>query len=665
MSQSSDLVGSIVKATQIGDIAGAMRYLSELRAYLHDSGSPIGDRNSLRLIEALCDTPTFKKIPTRFERTQSELINEIGAQVGRVVDKSSASRDPDREIAKIRSLWSELDRLLTDAGVPIENADAVKLIRDLRKVRTFDLLAKTSDRLMARGYQDNGLARRMYAQALIDSGQLFAGIGMLMPMLDDPNVSADEKAEALGVLGRAYKQLYVDTIDSAAELVVNRRPFEAHLQNAIDYYRKAVEAFKSEMRTWPQINLIALVNLAKRDGCAIANAPDADALARSLIEQEEPKALSSDDPYVSVNVAEAYFALGQTKKAAQYYNVFVNHKNAGPFEIGSALRQLEQVWRIKADTSDEGQIVAGLKAALAGKSNGVLTLTGEERAAIAQSAGSPPAGGIYETVCDGGKFIKFSRFQEIVRCGASVARIRRPDYFAHGTGFLVRGEELSAELEPGMYLLTNSHVISDDPAERREHGSLLPKEARVIFEAEASEGQAKVYELEPNIVWRSPIGRHDATLVRFATPCAFKALTLAPRGQLPIAEDATRQKQGTTIALLGHPAEAPLSLSVMGSLENKDGEVVDIGGTTKGAKDPIYLHYRTPTEGGNSGSPVFSTENDKWAVIGLHHAGFDKAKGRPRLDGKPGTNFANEGVWVDSIRAAIDGDKKGGGKGRK
>ena len=97
----------------------------------------------------------------------------------------------------------------------------------------------------------------------------------------------------------------------------------------------------------------------------------------------------------------------------------------------------------------------------------------------------------------------------------------------------------------------------------------------------------------------------------------------------------------------------------MGSLENKDGVIVDFGGPANGMLDPLFLHYRTPTEGGNSGSPVFSTENDKWAVIGLHHAGFDKVKGRPKLEGKPGTNFANEGVWIDSIRNGIEVDRKG------
>ena len=63
------------------------------------------------------------------------------------------------------------------------------------------------------------------------------------------------------------------------------------------------------------------------------------------------------------------------------------------------------------------------------------------------------------------------------------------------------------------------------------------------------------------------------------------------------------------------------------------------------------MHYRAPTEPGNSGSPVFETGN--WSVIGLHHMGFDQFDGRAKLNGKPGTNHANEGISIKSIRRAV------------
>jgi hypothetical protein len=63
--------------------------------------------------------------------------------------------------------------------------------------------------------------------------------------------------------------------------------------------------------------------------------------------------------------------------------------------------------------------------------------------------------------------------------------------------------------------------------------------------------------------------------------------------------------------------------------------------------DRTRLHYRTPTEGGSSGSPVF---NKLWKLIGLHHAGDTQMR---KLNGKPGTYEANEGLWIGAIIAEL------------
>ena len=62
------------------------------------------------------------------------------------------------------------------------------------------------------------------------------------------------------------------------------------------------------------------------------------------------------------------------------------------------------------------------------------------------------------------------------------------------------------------------------------------------------------------------------------------------------------------------------------------------------------VHYRAPTEGGSSGSPVF---DDQWDLIALHHGG---GNGLKRLDGQAGFYDANEGIYIqrifDAVRAA-------------
>src|SRR4030095_16481997 len=85
------------------------------------------------------------------------------------------------------------------------------------------------------------------------------------------------------------------------------------------------------------------------------------------------------------------------------------------------------------------------------------------------------------------------------------------------------------------------------------------------------------------------------------------------------------------VRVIGHPSGRGLSFSVNQLLDHASPK----------------LHYRTATEGGGSGSPVF---NQEWKLIGLHHAGGD---GVPRLNGQPGTYQANEGICIGSILEAI------------
>ena len=62
--------------------------------------------------------------------------------------------------------------------------------------------------------------------------------------------------------------------------------------------------------------------------------------------------------------------------------------------------------------------------------------------------------------------------------------------------------------------------------------------------------------------------------------------------------------------------------------------------------DDTRLHYRSPTEGGSSGSPVF---DKAWNLIGLHHAGSLEMR---RLHG-PGVYPANEGIRLSAIILAL------------
>ena len=200
-----------------------------------------------------------------------------------------------------------------------------------------------------------------------------------------------------------------------------------------------------------------------------------------------------------------------------------------------------------------------------------------------------------------------------------------------GTGFLVRATDLG--LEPGeeLLVLTNFHVVN-------EHGAapgVKPEDAEVVFEAADPD---RVYSVE-RILWSSPIERHDASLLRLQTAVAdIQPLPVAK--SLPVLEETAR------VYIVGHPGGRDLAFSF------QDNELLDHEGPTAGKPQisgVCRVHYRAPTEGGSSGSPVFNAR--LWEVIALHHKGGKI--GMPRLNGQAGEYAANEGVSIASIREAL------------
>ena len=85
--------------------------------------------------------------------------------------------------------------------------------------------------------------------------------------------------------------------------------------------------------------------------------------------------------------------------------------------------------------------------------------------------------------------------------------------------------------------------------------------------------------------------------------------------------------------IIGHPRGRDLELSL------QDNQLL--------ACNDTLLHYRTPTEPGSSGSPVFEPED--WRVIALHHKGGEEMR---RIDGQEGTYQANEGIAILALQKA-------------
>jgi V8-like Glu-specific endopeptidase len=87
------------------------------------------------------------------------------------------------------------------------------------------------------------------------------------------------------------------------------------------------------------------------------------------------------------------------------------------------------------------------------------------------------------------------------------------------------------------------------------------------------------------------------------------------------------------VFIIGHPGGNTLTLSLFDNL------LLYHDQTSK-------LHYRTSTDLGSSGSPVF---NDQWNLIALHHGAVANRK----IPDTNETYSANEGIWIQAIRKKI------------
>ena len=129
------------------------------------------------------------------------------------------------------------------------------------------------------------------------------------------------------------------------------------------------------------------------------------------------------------------------------------------------------------------------------------------------------------------------------------------------------------------------------------------------------------------IVWSSPYTDLDATFVTLdGVPKAAPLVLHEP--VVEITDPAPR------LYIIGHPMGRDIEFSI------QDNHLL--------ACNDTLLHYRTPTEPGNSGSPVF--ESERWRVVALHHGGSANVT---RIDGVAGTYEANEGIAIRAIRKRI------------
>ncbi|MFE1250914.1 trypsin-like serine peptidase [Streptomyces sp. NPDC058766] len=217
-----------------------------------------------------------------------------------------------------------------------------------------------------------------------------------------------------------------------------------------------------------------------------------------------------------------------------------------------------------------------------------------------------------------------------VRAGATVARItlrREGRELPYGTGFLV---------SPRL-LMTNHHVLPDEG---------FARQCFAEFNAQVT------VDNQPDTVVRTEFDPGAFFTADQPLDFALVALAPTPDGRPPgeifgwnrLSVQLGKLVLGEKVNIIGHP-DGRLKEIVL-----RDNAVL--------VRLDDFLHYRTDTRPGNSGSPVF---NDQWEVVALHHSGVPKTDDQGRVlrkDGRPWSPgdgddaiewAANEGVRVSSI----------------
>jgi hypothetical protein len=520
--------------------------------------------------------------------------------------------------------WSEAEEIcnqiiarIKSEPDPFPERSAKNLMYMLRRKRRYQLMTQLAEALMQSGLRTPQV-RRQYAQALIDQGIFAAGEMVLQSIIHDPQGLVGEELEARGLTGRIYKQLYVNNNDPQS--VSNRANLERALNEYLYVYR-----LDPQKHLWHGINVVALTARAARDKLSLAGLPDTAAMAEEILKTIARREEEATEPLPAWDVAtamEAYVALGRHEEAVAEASRYLISNGADAFELASTIRQLTEVWQLNDQEPPGSLLLPICKAGHLSKSGAIIEGNPKkisEDAAAAGSAIEAMKGEGFEKVFteDAMKTLVWYK-KGLDQCN-SIARVERLSGKGHGTGWLVKAEDFFADRQ-GLLLLTNEHVIS---GVKQHPYALLPENAQANFQVLGQVLQVK------EVVWSSSYKELDATFVSLEGEPKAEPLRLS-KSAMQMAEPPPR------MYIIGHPLGRDLEISL------QDNNLL--------ACNEKLLHYRTPTEPGSSGSPVFEPEN--WRVVALHHKGRDDM---PRIDGKAGTYKANEGIAIAAIKQGTEG----------
>jgi hypothetical protein len=299
---------------------------------------------------------------------------------------------------------------------------------------------------------------------------------------------------------------------------------------------------------------------------------------------------------------EAALALDDYGQALKWARQYVSHPGVDAFELASTLRQLREVWKLEESKTGK-KLLPAIQYKLAQCEGGMLELTSISLA--------DPAG--FEAIYGNQGYIYLTWMDTMYeRCRAVARVINTATGEPFGTGFLVKGSELWTEWGSKPVFVTNAHVISNNASDK---APLQPGEGSAEFTRLPERPKIELGQL----LFSSVREELDVSVFEIEAPAELLPLEVTPYRPLIPGENDPPQR----IYIIGHPKGGELTVSLYSN------NLV--------AYDNQYIHYRSPTEGGHSGSPVFTRQ---WKLLAVHHKARDELK-------------ANEGVLFEPIKQAV------------
>lgn len=507
------------------------------------------------------------------------------------------------EVDTVGELLDDLDPTLFSAR------EVARTLATLRRKRLFPELEKAAA-LFAIARPDLPVVKRQWAQALLDQQRVGQALAVLEAsrgaVVDDPV----EGPEVRGLIGRAYKQRYVD------------RGEPGDLERAVAAY--AGEWRRDSRNRWHGINLVALIERGRRDGVDPGVPDDARAIARLIRSQVEALAGVSDlatlaalqdpervDVWEIATALEASVALAEEAPAREWARLYVRHPATDSFELGSTLRQLREVWQLEGSALGRW-LVPILQSRFLDPietDSARRTLQGASTALPERPAEQEG----FERVWGAEGYRRFEWLDTLYERSRAVGLVSdAATGDPCGTGFLVRGRDLRPAWGDAPVLLTNSHVLSE---RSEDEAPLGPGEGKVTFTRLPGRPGVPIGE----ILFSSPREDLDVTICRIDPPPG----DLAPLPVTPHCPVSAGDGRPQRVYVVGHPGGAEMVVSLY------DNDLAGYAGR--------YVRYRSPTEGGHSGSPVL---NRAWTTFAVHHRALADLR-------------VNEGVLVEHIAAAL------------